>query len=299
MNENDGRDREVRGYVRNRMAADMPPEFTRDVMNDVHRTTQGRRGFAWPIFRGLATVAAAVAVVVIALGLIYQSNGVGSEPSPSSSPSERASPEATPSPTPGASASEQPAPSATVEPTTGDGEFGPVHSLDPETAFEDGQSCEVSGVITTVDTDTDVGWTISIPEGWFTNDDTDTRSACTLFASEPFEVASDGTYPQSVEIVGNLPPGGDFSTGNEITRTDNFTVDGVAAVRHEIAASSEGGFASPSPSVLWIIAVAGDLPAEGNDQPYLAIGTGSADPDELAARVDILDRMVATLNIGK
>lgn len=299
MNENDGRDREVRGYVRNRMAADMPPEFTRDVMNDVRRTTQGRRGIAWPIFTGLATVAAAVAVVVIALGLIYQSNGVGSEPSPSSSPSESASPQATPSPTPEASASEQPAPSATVEPTTGDGEFGPVHSLDPETAFENGQSCEVSGVITTVDTDTDVGWTISFPEGWFTNDDTDTRSACTLFASEPFEVASDGTYPQPVEIVGNLPPGGDFSTGNEIIRTDNFTVDGVPAVRYEIAASSEGGFADPSPSVLWIIAVAGNLPAEGNDQPYLAIGTGSADPNELAARVDILDRMVATLNIGE
>ena len=72
-----------------------------------------------------------------------------------------------------------------------------------------------------------------------------------------------------------------------------------SASRWLLAASSEGGFASPSPSVLWIIAVAGDLPAEGNDQPYLAIGTGSADPDELAARVDILDRMVATLNIGK
>ena len=54
MNENDVQDREVLDYVRNRMAADMPPEFTRDVMNDVHRTTQRRRGFAWPIFTGLA-----------------------------------------------------------------------------------------------------------------------------------------------------------------------------------------------------------------------------------------------------
>ena len=297
MNENDVQDREVLEYVRNRMAADMPPEFTRDVMNDVHRTTQRRGGFGWPIFTGLATVAAAVAVVVIGLGLINQPNGVGSEPSSSPSPSESASSEATLSPTPEASASAEQAPSATVEPTTGDGEFGPIHSMDPETAFVNGQSCEVSGVKSTVDTDTDVGWTISFPEGWYANDDTDTRSACTLFASVPFEVASDGTYPQSVEIVGNLPPGGDFSTGGEITRTDNFTVDGVAAVRYEIAAS-EGGFGG-EPSVLWIIAVAGNLPAEGNDQPYLALSTASADPDELAARVDILDRMVATLGISE
>ena len=96
MNENDGRDREVLEYVRNRMVADLPPEFTRDVMDDVHRTTQRRRGFAWPILAGLATVAAAVAVVVIGLGLINRPGGVGSE----STPSPSASPSATPSPTP-------------------------------------------------------------------------------------------------------------------------------------------------------------------------------------------------------
>ena len=112
-------------------------------------------------------------------------------------------------------------------------------------------------------------------------------------------MASDGTYPQSVEISGDLPPGGDFSTSNEITRTDTYSVDGVAAVRYETAGSSEGGFASPDPGVFWVIAVAGNLPAEGNDQPYLMIGTGSSDPNELAALVDILDRMVATLDISE
>jgi len=301
MNKNDVQDREVLEYVRNRMAADMPPEFTRDVMNDVHRTTQRRRGFAWPMVTGLATVAAAVAVVVIGLGFINQPNDVGAGPSASSSPStsasESATPEATPTPTLEASASEPPGPSATVEPTTGEGEFGPIHSMDPETAFENGQSCEVANAITTVDTDTDIGWTMSFPEGWYTNDTTEMRSACTIFASEPFEVASDGTYPQSVEMVGNLPPGGDFSTDNEITRTDTYTVDGVAAVRYETAGSSDGGFASPDPSVFWVIAVAGKLPGEGNDQPYFMIGTGSSDPDEMTAMVDILDRIVATLDL--
>lgn len=287
MNENDGRNREVRDYVRNRMAADMPPEFTRDVMNDIQRTPQRRRGFGWPVFTGLATVAAAVAVVVISLALLNQQDPVGSEPTPSTS----ASPEATQSPTPQASVSEKAAPSPT------DGEFGPILSMDPEEAFENGESCQVTNVITTVDTETDIGWRISFPAGWHTNEATDDRSACTLFASEPIEFASDGTYPQSVEIVGNVPPGGDFSTGGEIIRADEYTVDGVAAVRYEIAAS-EGGF-TPDPSVLWIIALAGNLPAEGNDQPYLALSTFSSDPDELAAWADVLDRMVATLDVGE
>ena len=292
MNENDVQDREVRDYVRNRMVADMPPEFTRDVMNDVQRTPQRRRGFAWPIVTGLATVAAAVAAVVIGLGLLNPQDPVGSDPTPTAS----ASPEATHSPEPEGSASEEATPSPSAEPTVGGGEFGPVFAMDPEEAFENGESCQVTNVITTVDTETDIGWTISFPEGWHTNEEIDNRSACTLFASEPIEFSSDGTYPQSVEIVGNVPPGGDFSTGGEIIRSDEYTVDGVAAVRYEIAAS-EGGFA-PDPSVLWIIAIAGNLPAEGNDQPYLALSTASADPDELAARADILDRMVATFDIG-
>jgi hypothetical protein len=168
--------------------------------------------------------------------------------------------------------------------------------MPPESAFENGESCQVTNVVTTVNTESDIGWTISFPEGWYTNDGTDDRSACTLFASEPIVFAGDGTYPQSVEIVGNVPPGSDFSTGGEITRTDEYTVDGVAAVRYEVAAS-EGGF-SPDPAVLWVIAVAGNLPAEGNDQPYLILSTGSSDPAAMATQADILDRMVATLDLG-
>lgn len=303
MNDHDARDREVRDYVRNRMAADVPPGFNRDVMNQVQRTDQRRRGFAWPIFTSIATVAAAVALVVIGLGLLNGSDdGVGAEPTSSAS----ASPANSPSPSPSAeasapeeSASAEPTPSPTsspiAEPTTGDGEFGPIHSMAPEEAFQNAQTCETQGVITTVGETTDIGWTISFPEGWFTNEETDSRSACTLFAPVEFELDADGIYPESVAIVGDVPPGGDFSTGGEITRTDEYTVDGVAAVRYEVAAS-DGGF-SPDPMVMWAIAVAGGLPAEGNDRPYLILGAGSSDPDELAARVEVLDRMVATMDI--
>ena len=293
MNQNDERDREVRDYVRNRMAADMPPEFTRDVMNDVHRTNQRGRGFAWALFTGLATVAAAIAVVVIGLGLINQPDGVGSQPTPSTGQST----EPTPSPTPDLPTDNPVTPSPTVEPAPGDGEFGPIHSMAPEEAFANGESCDVSGVVTTVGTGTEVGWTISFPEGWHTNESTDDRSACTLFAPEPFEVESPGgTYPDTVAVVGNVPPGGDMGIGGEIIKTDRYTVDGVAAVRYEVAPAA-GGF-TQEPEILWVIAVAGDLPAEGNDQPYLVLSTSSSDPDQLAEWTEIIDRMVATLDIA-
>ncbi len=293
MNRNDERDREVRDYLRDRMAADMPPEFSTDVMDDVHRTNQRGRRSAWPIFAGLGTVAAAIAVVVIGLGLIDQPDGIGSDPTPSVT----ASPEPTVSPTPDQPTDTPATPSPTFEPAPSDGEFGPIHSMEPEDAFENGESCEVSNVITTVGTGTEIGWTIWFPEGWHTNAGTDDRSACTLFAPEPFEVGSPGgTYPDTVAIVGNLPPGGDIGIGGEIVRTDRYTVDGVAALRYEVA-PAEGGFTQEA-EILWVIAVAGGLPGEGNDQPYLVLSTSSADPEQLDEWTEVIDRMVATLDIA-
>ncbi len=290
MNENDGRDREVRVYVRNRMAADMPPEFTRDVMNDVHRTTQRRRGFAFPILAGLGTVAAAAAVVVIGLGLINPQGPTGSEPTPSASPS----PEPAQSPTPQAPSSEAATPSPSAAPTIADGEFGPIHSMAPDDAFANAQTCEVTDAISNAEP-TNLTWRISFPEGWFTNEeDTVGRSACTLFGPEPFEYSDQQGVPDSVAIIIDIPPGGPMSTDDEVTSMENHTVDGVAAVRYEF---QPDGFIT-EPTALWIVGIAGGLPAIGNTQPYLAIQTYSDDPDELAEWVDILDRMVATLDIG-
>ncbi len=242
---------------------------------------------------GLATVVAAIAVAVIGLGLINQPDGVGSQPTPSMSQSQGP----TRSPSPDLPTENPATPSPTFEPAPTDGEFGPIHSMAPEVAFENGESCEVSGVVTTVGTETDLGWTISFPEGWHTNESADDRSACTLFAPEPFEVGSPGgTYPDTVPIVGNVPPGGDIGIGGEVTRTDRYTVDGAAAVRYEVAPAA-GGF-TQEPEILWVIALAGSLPGEANDQPYLVLSTSSADADELAALTDVIDRMVATLDIA-
>ena len=287
MNENDVQDRGVREYVHSRMAADMPPEFTRDVMNDVQRTTQRRRGFAWPIVTGLVTVAAAVAVVVIGLGLLNGPNrGVGSDASPSTS----ASPEATESPAPSASAD----PSPSAEQSAGEGEFGPIHSMAAEEAFENGQTCEVTNAIVNGEPTT-LTWRITFPDGWSTNEESsELRSACTLFDSDPVGASDDQS---TVAIVTETAPGGDFTTDGSSVTTREYTVDGYAAVRYAVE-PQDGGFVT-EPMVVWIVAIGGDLPAVGNDQPYLIFQTYSDDAEQLAEWVDVLDRMVATLDIGE
>jgi hypothetical protein len=46
-----------------------------------------------------------------------------------------------------------------------------------------------------------------------------------------------------------------------------------------------------------VIGIGGSLPGVGNDRPYLAITVRSDDPDELVVFTDVLDRMVATLDV--
>lgn len=294
MNQHDRRDQEVRNYVRNRMAGEIPPEFVGNVMNDVHRTPQRTRGPAWSIFATLGTVAAAAVAVVIGLNFLNDGGGVGSQPSPSTSATAIGSESVQPSAS--ASGSSAPSASASAEATTGDGEFGPIHSMSPEEAFANAQTCDSGPLISNAEP-TDLSYRISFPEGWSTNEEVPGQySACTLFGPEPFEVSDAAFPPEGVEIVVNVPPGGDFTTDGEILATEEYTVDGVAALRYEIG-RSDAGFGAQD-GVVWIIAIGGGLPAVGNDRPYLFIGTGSNDSAELAERVDILDRMIATLDLG-
>ena len=294
MNQNDARDRQIRDHVRGRMGADAPPEFTGNVMTEIHRSPQRRRGLAWPIATGLVTVAAAAAVVAIGLGLLDGKTDVGVGPSPSASAS--ASPSGSETASPSASASPPVSSSPSAEPTIQDGEFGPIHSMAPDEAFPDPQTCEVAGAITTNGETSEVGYTIAYPAGWYTNEEGASRSACTLFAPQPFELREDGMVPEQVAIEANLPPGGDYGAGGTVVSTEEYTVDGVAAIRLEIS-PEDGGFVREY-TVAWVIAVAGALPAEGNDRPYLVLSASSPDEAEATEWAEVLDRMVATLDIG-
>ncbi|HYI67880.1 MAG TPA: hypothetical protein VEW95_13245 [Candidatus Limnocylindrales bacterium] len=165
-----------------------------------------------------------------------------------------------------------------------------------EEAFgADADSCENPGGITTTGDQTDTRYAISMPGDWYTSAAEGNWAACTLFAPEEFEVRSDGTYPEGVAIVANMPPSGDFVPSGSSVETDEYTVDGVAAVRY--ALTPEEGAVSTETAVIWINAINGRLPEAGNDMPYLAMSTESADSDELAIRIDVLDRMTATLDI--
>ena len=213
-----------------------------------------------------------------------------------STPSTGSSSAPAPSATPDASATDGPTASPTPRTTTGEGEFGPIHSMAPEDAFANGQTCTVREAIVNAEP-TDLTWAIAFPEGWSTNgESTELRSGCTLFGQVPFEAPDTQAVPETVAIATDVPPGGDF-VPDGASVTTQYTVDGFAAVRYEIA-PGDGGFVA-RPTVVWIITIAGNLPGVANDQPYLAFQTSSDDPDELAEWTAVLDRMVATLNIGE
>lgn len=298
MRNGDRHDSNLRSYLRDRMAGDLPSNFAREVMNDVHRTNQAGRGAGWRIFAGLATVALAAVIVVVGLGLVNRESDVGDAPTPSgaTTPSGAATEAPTPEASESASASEVASSSPSVEPTSAEGEFGPIHAMTPDEAFGEAATCENADAMNAVGEPTDVTYSISYPAEWFTNDGGGERSPCTLFGPEPIEDVSGGVGPGSVAVTIDLPPGGDFSTEGSSVTTEEYTVDGVAAVRYEIP-DSEGGFTT-GPSVVWIIAVEGNLPEVGNDRPYMAIGTTSDDPEQFAEWVEVVDQMVATLDLA-
>ena len=128
-----------------------------------------------------------------------------------------------------------------------------------------------------------------------------------LFASAPFEpetvepigppAHSFGGYwvPEAAAIWILVQSGGSFVPDGAVIAAEEYTIDSVPAIRHEILGA--GGVASEL-SVVWVIGVAGRLPSTAFDSPpYLAIATSSSDPAEFARYVDVLDRMVATLQV--
>ena len=224
------------------------------------------------------------------------------EPVPSSLPSTRTS--AVSSPT--ASAAQAPAsPSvdatvvasqtawATASPlehaSPSPGEFGMIHSTPVGEAFPDGaDTCENVGQVLASLERSDVGYRLSFPMDWYTNPETPQSPACTLFHPEPF----DPTEPWSVAIQINMPPGGEMTMdfGSTPVRDadaviEEYTVDGVPALR--LAFTEE-------PAVLWVVGIGGSLPGPANDRPYLSV---SLRPDAPGTFADILDRMIATLEV--
>lgn len=298
MNQQHGQDDgtgKVRDYMSQRMNAEMPPDFVGGVMNEVRQTPQRNRWSGWRLLATLATAAAAVAVVGIGLGLVDGRNGVGSV---SPSPTPIIQPSATPV---AGEADETLAPSVSAEPLPS-GPFGPVWQLEPDVAFGDSQSCENLAGLPSVEEGENVGWRIWLPGAWYTAESY--IGECFWFGPQPWtRDLEDPIPPEEVAVVislldGRVTPTSDEFEGGTITAEERFTVDGLPAVRYEID-GSDGEFLNGD-GVVWIIGVEGQLPVfvEGGAVPnYMSIFTSATDAGRLAQQVQVLDRMVGTLDI--
>lgn len=296
MSRNDEGTGKVRDYVRQRMNREMPPDFVGEVMHEVRRTPQRSRWAGWPLVASVATVAAAVAAVGIGLSLV-RPGGVGSgSPSPTV---------LTPSTAP-SGAAETSAPSVSAEPSVStepvpSGPFGPVWHMAPDVAFTDPQSCENPFGLPTAEEGENVAWRIWFPGEWHAAEAY--LGECFWFGPQPWERnVEDPMPPDEVAIVislldGRVTPTSAEFEGGTIVSEERYTVDGLPAIRYEIA-GSDGEFLTGD-GVVWVIGVEGELPdfdrlAIPN---YMAISTSATSAGRLVQQVEVLDRMVATLEI--
>lgn len=302
-NQDQDRDQAVMSYVRGRMPQDMPPDFVSSVMHEVYNTPQRRSWSGWQILAGAATMAAGVAVVAIGLSYVRPMN-VGTDPSATATPTA----EATRTPEPVAP-SRTPDPDATPTPLPAD----PAWVQSPEEAFgADVQTCEKPAGEPGAP-DENWRYLISFPGDWYSNpagmyafgDIGVEREECRLFGPEPFDpnYGSADNAGVIVEIVsGEIGIGGTVVSRTEYTVGDS--VNGRAAVRFETVPDPDG-LVETDPTVTWIIAAGGELPSESSEgqgttvfsypEPWMMISSSSADPAEFAEFVEVLDRMIATL----
>jgi hypothetical protein len=147
-----------------------------------------------------------------------------------------------------------------------------------------------------------VAWRIWRPGSWVTQEAY--TGGCMWFGAEAWDLDPDGVAPpEEVAIVisvldGRVTPTSQEFEGGTITGEERFTVDGLPAVRYEIE-GSEGEFLNGD-GVVWIIGVEGELPVfvEGGGVPnYMSIFTSATEAGRLVQQVEVLDRMVATLQI--
>ena len=270
---------------------------------------QRRSWSGWPILAGGATVAAAVAAVVIGLSVVRAPTDVGQDSSPTESPTRSAEPSVAPSPS--ASPSAAPEPTDTPEATPAPGEFGPVWSMSPEEAFAEPQSCEGSSGEQFADQGEVIRYAIALPGEWYYNpagsyafgDIGVERSECRLFGPEAFD-PNFGTADNAGATIEMTS--GAWTIGGTVVGRTEYTVDGVPAVRFETE-PEPNGLIETDPTVTWIVAVGGELGSEKNEgpgvttytssEPFLIISSSSEDPAEFDEFVDVLDRMVATLDV--
>jgi hypothetical protein len=247
----------------------------------MRETTQRRRWIGWPL---------TVGILLSACG----SGGLGGAPT--------TTPIASPSDAETAQPSVSAEPSASGEPSAlPSGPFGAVWQMDPAVAFEDPGSCENHAGLPTQEFGENVAWRISYPGDWSAQESL--TGPCMWFGPEPWEPDLENTVPpdevaiQISVLDGRVTPGSQEFEGGTVTQEEMFTVAGVPAMRYEVSASD--GERLVGDGVIWVIGVQGQLPDfdELLIRNYMIVYTSSPDAGQLGERVDVLDRMVATLEL--
>ena len=232
--------------------------------------------------------------LIVSLGLMTTACATSTQDSPSE---EGATPTSEATPT-----SDPASPSATAQPSAlASGAYGPVWEMDPEVAFEDAASCENLAGLPTQEQGQNVAWRAWRPGDWSAQESL--TGACKWFGPEPWEPDLESSVPpEEVAIVitlldGRVTPGSDEFEGGEVTHQEQYTVAGTPAVRYEISGSD--GEYLVGDGVIWVIGVQGELPSfeETATPNYMAIYTSSTDTSQLADDVEVLDAMVATLEL--
>lgn len=283
--EREARDGRAREYLSRRMKHEPPPDLVDSIMREVDRTPQRRGPLGWPL--AAAGFAVAAGLVALAVWNANPSGSVGSNPTPSptaelsESPSESAAPSMPASAESSAPPSE-PAPTPLPAPPSG------IHAMTPEDAFAVPDDCA----------NPVAGYRIWMPDDWWYNTAFDDFDACQWFALTTFEVTDAQAVPDEISItLRTSADGGDFGRSGEVLSRAEYTVAGVPAVRYEFLGVGGGFMPIGSRSVVWIVGIGGALPSETTTTAWLVASTGTEKPGNYEENVDVLDRMLATLEL--
>ncbi|MDQ4035806.1 MAG: hypothetical protein M3153_07730 [Chloroflexota bacterium] len=273
----DLRDLELR--LSRALEAAAPPSDSRLAERLLSRTaevSQRRRSSLFSFVRPVLAIAAVVTLAVAAgFGLSRLPGNFGSGPALTDSPTAAVSPSETPSIS--ASAPPSPAPQASLPAPNPSGG-----------ALADRQRC----------TNEALGFAVSYPANWFTNDEVeqefgDPIPACKYFSSQAMDIAPNAGLPPTVAISferwADVPPTGE---GWKVIGRTETTVAGLLAVVTEREQTSDAGApfsARGDRSYAYEV----ELP----DGSVLTAGTGLSSDGDYDGHKAVLDQMMETLEL--
>lgn len=235
MNRHNEPDPRFHAWLAERAPRSAPEGLLQRAMKEVDQVTQeGRWLTGWPVLRFASQIGAVAAVLVLAIGaaLVFSmlQPPVGG-------------PDVTP--TPSVEATPSLKPSQTLTP-----------SSSPVAMISGPATCENK-----ID-----GFSVAVPDGWYTNDAGYGLPACMLFSAEPFAI-TDPTVLPDVPIVLSVLPNGDFGfTDAEILEGSDLTIGGLPAQRFVTDTAAGRG-------LTYVVGLDGSLPSETNEGRLLIART--------------------------